>query len=131
MQALCLFESMGDDFATQLNEFLSDESPPADVQTYARKLVLDVRTDRVAIDECIQQSAENWEVRRMAPVDRNVIRVAVCEIMHRPEVPPRSAVNEAIEIGKSFGTKESPSFINGVLDAILKRRANGTTKAEA
>lgn len=123
MQALCLFEQLGDDFSADLDAFLGDENPPMAMQTYARGIVDDFRADRQAIDECIQSVVDNWELKRLAPVDRNIMRVAVCELMHRPVVPPKVAVNEAIEIGKEFGTKESASFINGILDAIVKRRA--------
>ncbi len=130
MQALCLFEQLGDDFAADLDAFLADENPPKAMQTYARGIVDDYRTDRNAIDECIQSVVDNWELKRLASVDRNIMRVAVCELMHRTAVPPKVAVNEAIEIGKDFGTKESAAFINGILDAIVKRRAqSGPTES--
>lgn len=121
MQALCQLEVLDADFLSELDAFLSDENPPRAVQDYARALVEAARTDRAAIDAAIGAAAENWDVKRMAPVDRNMLRVAVCELRHRPEVPPRVVVTEAIEIGKSFGTAESGGFINGVLDAILRR----------
>lgn len=126
MQALCLFDNMGEEFAAQLEDFLADEAPSKDVIAYARDLIRDVRTDLAAIDECIQTSVDNWELKRLNAIDRNVLRVAVCELMHRPSVPPRAAVNEAIEIAKEFGTKESAGFINGILDAIVKKRTPGT-----
>lgn len=131
MQALCLFDNMGDDFEGQLDDFLADEKPPADVRRHARELVRDIRTDRAAIDDCIQASVDNWELKRLNAIDRNILRIAVCELMHRPESPSKVVINEAIEIGKEFGTKESASFINGILDAIVKRRAAGATAAEA
>ena len=121
MQALCLFDAMGDEFAQQLGDFLADEAPPAAIVEHARRLVLDVRQDLGVIDETIQSSLQNWDMKRLAAIDRNIMRVAVCELMHRPEVPAKVALNEAIEIGKEFGTKETAAFINGILDAIVKK----------
>lgn len=131
MQALCVFDHLGDEFAGDLDAFLGDENPPAEVRKYARSLVNDYRIDRSAIDECIQSVVENWELKRLAPIDRNVLRIAVCEIFHRPDVPPKVAINEAIEIGKTFGTIETGAFINGILDAIVKRRTTGPTESTA
>ncbi|MBX3395623.1 MAG: transcription antitermination factor NusB [Phycisphaerae bacterium] len=131
MQALCVFDHLGDEFAGDLDAFLGDENPPAEVRKYARSLVDDYRIDRSAIDECIQSVVENWELKRLAPIDRNVLRIAVCELFHRPEVPPKVAINEAIEIGKTFGTMETGAFINGILDAVMKQRTAGASEATA
>ncbi len=130
LQALCQLEVMAEDFLPQLDAFLADESPPKGVQTYARQLVLDANTHRKTIDDILQKTADNWELKRMAPVDRNTLRVAVCELLFRPDLPPKVVMNEAIEIGKAFGTAESPGFINGVLDAIVKQRREASADGE-
>ena len=122
MQALCQIEVHGEDFLSQLDEFLADENPPERVRTRARELIIDTRTHQESIDERIQTAAENWELKRMTPVDRNILRLAACELIHRPDVPPKVTVNEAVELGKAFGTAESPGFINGVLDKIAKEK---------
>ena len=72
------------------------------------------------IDQIISQFAEHWDLERMAVVDRNILRLAVYELLWPDDVPPKVAINEAIEIAKKFGTKESSRFINGVLDRIHK-----------
>jgi len=72
------------------------------------------------IDQLLTQYAEHWDLDRMAVVDRNILRMAVYELLWQPEVPPKAAINEAIEIAKKFGTTESSRFINGVLDRILR-----------
>lgn len=118
MQALCQLEVLEDDFLSQLDDFLADENPPERVRTRARELITETRTHQESIDERIQTAADNWELKRMTPVDRNILRLAACELIHRPDVPPKVAVNEAVELGKAFGTAESPSFINGILDKI-------------
>ena len=121
MQALCQFDSLGEDFLSQLDEFLADENPPSAVQRYARNLFRDAHTNRTAIDEHIQSSASHWDIGRMATVDRNILRTSVCELLHRTDVPAKVVINEAVEIAKEFGAVESPAFVNGVLDAIKER----------
>jgi N utilization substance protein B len=121
MQALCQFETLGEDWLAQLDEFLRDEAPPTNVQVYARQLVRDISLHQSRIDELLQSVAENWELKRMSMVDRNILRVAACELSMRPDIPPKVAINEAVEIGKSFGTAESAAFINGVLDAVGRK----------
>ena len=131
MQSLCQHEVLDESFLAQLDEFLADESPGADVVDYARELVRDCEGRLEEIDAAIQGSAEHWDVKRMAAVDRNTLRVAVCELLHRPDVPAKVAINEAVDIGKLFGTAESGGFINGVLDAVLKRRDQIAPDAQA
>lgn len=70
------------------------------------------------IDAAIASRSKNWKVYRMSSVDRNALRVGVFEIMFLEDVPDKVAINEAIEIGKHFGTAESGAFINGILDAV-------------
>jgi N utilization substance protein B len=78
---------------------------------------------RDAIDEKIAAAAENWRVSRMATVDRNVLRIGAFEIQHTPDTPSNVAIDEAIELARRFGSAESPSFVNGVLDKLLKTPA--------
>ena len=75
---------------------------------------------RAAVDEQIKKVTENWELDRIAAVDRNVLRLAIYEMMFRDDVPPVVSINEAIEIAKKFSTKESGKFVNGILDRIRK-----------
>lgn len=121
MQALCQLEVLGEDEPPETEAFLKEETADAAVRRYAKELVNDAWQHREAIDGAIREVAEHWKLERMAVVDRNTLRIAVCELKHRPDVPPRVVINEAVEIGKTFGTRESGGFINGLLDAILKR----------
>ncbi len=70
------------------------------------------------IDTLIERFSENWKIGRMACVDRNIIRIAAYEILFREDIPTKVSINEAIEIGKKFGTEDSGAFINGILDSI-------------
>ena len=123
LQALCQLETLGEDWLAQLDDFLCDDDPPTGVQQYAKGLVRDAWSNLARIDEVLQGVTANWELKRMAMVDRNILRAATCELLLRPDVPPKVAINEAVEIGKSFGAAESAAFINGVLDAIVKQRS--------
>jgi len=76
------------------------------------------------IDSLIAESAANWRLERMSPVDRNIIRIAVYEILYCKDVPPTVAINEALEIAKKFSTGDAKSFINGILDAIVRKRVD-------
>ncbi|MDY6905522.1 MAG: transcription antitermination factor NusB [Thermodesulfobacteriota bacterium] len=83
-------------------------------------LVHGVQKSRDEIEEWIGSSSEHWKISRMSGVDRNIMRIAVYEMLYCNDVPAKVAINEAIEIGKRFGTDESGAFINGVLDQINK-----------
>ncbi|MHB8231400.1 MAG: transcription antitermination factor NusB [bacterium] len=72
------------------------------------------------IDNLIKALSKNWTIERMSRVDRNILRLSIYEISFHPEIPKNVAINEAIEIAKKFGNDESPSFINGILDAAVK-----------
>ena len=119
MQSLCQLEALGGEWLAQLDEFLGDEGDAAPVQEYARRLVTDIWSGLESLDQKIAAASEHWDVKRMSCVDRNIIRAAVGELQNAA-VPPRVAVDEAIEIGKLYGSAESPAFINGVLDQVLK-----------
>jgi len=90
-----------------------------DALEFTESLVAGVQSQLVAIDAAITAASRNWRLERMARVDRNLLRLAVYELHHAAEVPPKVAINEAIEIAKRFGTAESPAFINGILDRCL------------
>jgi N utilization substance protein B len=100
-----------------------EEPELSSAQEFARKLIQGVIAKREAIDACISGAADNWTLSRMAVVDRNLLRIAVFEIQFAgSDVPPVAAMNEAIELAKEYGDQNSPRFINGVLDHILKAR---------
>jgi N utilization substance protein B len=130
MQALCQLEVLGDDLLGQLDEFLADEGATAAVQDYARGLVKHVWSNLAAMDDRIQSSAQHWDVKRMYSIDRNILRVAVCELVQSPELSPKVVINEAIEIAKQFGVADSPGFVNGLLDAIVSRRGAENAEGE-
>ena len=88
-------------------------------QRFIERLVRGVTNDRVAIDDLLGQASRNWRLARMARIDRNVLRLATFELRSE-DTPARVVLNEAIELGRRFGTSDSASFINGVLDRVVK-----------
>lgn len=107
-----------------LAEFVREQDSDPEVLQFARELVEGTCEFREALDREIQAVAQNWQISRMAVIDRNVLRMAAYEMLHSGDVPPKVAINEAIELGKRFSTQNSGAFINGILDRI-KTRAQG------
>jgi len=99
--------------------------PPAGVIDFSKKLVLGTWENRESLDRIIGKASLNWRLERMSRVDRNILRMGVFEILHLEEIPPKVSIDEAVEMGKKFGTEESGAFINGILDKIYD-----TTKGE-
>ncbi len=89
--------------------------------SFGRTRLEGVITHKIDIDSILGKNAKRWKLSRMAGVDRNILRIGVLELCYCPDIPPRVAINEAVELAKEFGSEESPAFINGVLDAVLKQ----------
>ncbi len=92
-----------------------------ETKAYAEWLVAKVDERREEIDELIQSASENWRLTRMAVVDRNILRIAVAELLYEPSLVPAIIIDEAIEVAKRFSGEEAAVFINGVLDAVRAR----------
>ena len=121
LQFLYQLDLNGDDDPIPHDEEFWARHPVDDeTRAFADALVRGVKGNQAKIDHAISQFAEHWDLERMAVVDRNILRLAVYELLWTAEVPPKVAINEAIEIAKKFGTKESSRFINGLLDRIHK-----------
>lgn len=86
---------------------------------FCRKLVFGVRTNQKKIDGLISQHASNWKLERISYIDRNILRIAIFEMIYIADIPPKVSINEAIEFSKVYGVAESSSFINGILDSVL------------
>ncbi|MHC4450792.1 MAG: transcription antitermination factor NusB [Planctomycetota bacterium] len=123
LQVLYQFDARGSDAVEQMDHFLqSEEVDEAEVHEFTRKLVKGTIEARDSIDEMLSAAAENWKLHRMAIVDRNILRMAVYEMLHIEEIPAKVSINEAIELGKRYSTKQSGSFINGILDRIRREQ---------
>jgi N utilization substance protein B len=98
-----------------------DVSIPTDGQDFATKIVDRAREHLVAIAEELQSASKNWRLERMSTVDRNILRLAASELMYDETIPTKVVINEAIELSKRFGTGESASFVNGILDRVASQ----------
>jgi N utilization substance protein B len=92
--------------------------PSLRAREFCQRLVEGVRRCQGQIDPFIEENSENWSLKRMAAVDRNILRLATFELLYCPEIPFKATLNEAIELAKKFGTDDSGAFINGILDKI-------------
>ncbi|MBM3831519.1 MAG: transcription antitermination factor NusB [Verrucomicrobia bacterium] len=100
----------------------------AALRLFADPLIKGALEHRAAIDIVIQKHAKNWDLHRMAAVDRNILRLAIHEMLHREDIPPVVSINEAVDIAKKFSTDDSGKFVNGILDKVrgeLMRPARG------
>jgi N utilization substance protein B len=104
-----------------LEDVLSRSAVDKETREFVARLYRATCEHADAIDAAIVQAAEHWALKRMAVLDRNLLRLATAELLYfKDEVPPKVAINEAIEIAKRYGSEESPRFVNGILDHILK-----------
>ncbi len=88
---------------------------------FASSLLAGVRRNRGELDQMLSERADNWSLDRMAATDRNVLRLGAFEILYA-DTPPRVAINEAVDLAKRFGAKQSPQFVNGILDRLLHEK---------
>ncbi|MBL7049680.1 MAG: transcription antitermination factor NusB [Nitrospira sp.] len=115
------------------NEFWENNKAEDDVMQFAHGLIKNTRANLPAIDEFITAAADNWDLDRMAVIDRTILRLAAYELKYRPDIPASVSINEALEIAKKYSTMESASFINGILDRIVnegKPKSKKTKKAK-
>lgn len=138
LQVLYAWEARGGAVTpeTVLEEFLVERNIASASREYLRRLVTTVAKHREAIDAELQASLTNWRLERLSAIDRNILRIGAAEMRYIPEVPHRVTIQEAVRLAEKFGTAESPRFVNGVLDALMRRiegsggarRADGGTR---
>ena len=121
LQLLYQMDLRGLELADEAGSFLAAEESDREATAFARRLVAGVREHWHELDEAIRTVAQNWDIARMAVIDRNVLRLATYELLHCRDIPPKVAINEAIELGKRYSTANSGAFINGILDKIKSR----------
>ena len=118
MQALFCMDLQKKSSPEMFERFCDHFYPSRKLQPFFLQLVQGVLGAADEIDALIERFSMNWKLTRMSAVDRNVMRIAVYEILYREDIPPKVSINEAVDIGKKFGTAESGAFINGILDSI-------------
>jgi transcription antitermination protein NusB len=118
LQTLYEADITGHDAQETLSRLLAEAPVPDEIAAFARELVTDTISQREYIDGIIAKVAAAWPVEQMAPVDRNILRLAILEILLKNSTPLRAAINEAVELAKSFGSDNSARFVNGVLGSV-------------
>jgi transcription antitermination protein NusB len=106
--------------ASELSQHFAHFLVPEAQREFAAQLASGALLERQKIDQLIQGTRTEWKLSRMAAVDRNLLRLAVYEMLHFMDIPPSVTINEAVELAKQFGEAESPAFINGLLDQIAR-----------
>ena len=105
---------------SELNSFCDRANVSEEVQNFTQALIKNILFHKKEVDELLQKISANWAPDRMAVIDKNILRLGICELLFDPTTPPKVVINEAVEIAKKFGTEESPDFINGILDKVFK-----------
>lgn len=118
MQALYQMEMNQDHSKEAVELFCKHFGVTENVKPFFLRLVEGVKKVQHEIDPLIKSFSENWKISRMSRADRNIMRIAVYELLYCDDIPPKVSINEAIDIGKKFGTEDSGPFINGILDSI-------------
>ena len=103
-----------------LNQYWESKKTTEEIKEYSTWLVNGIISDQAKIDNIIQKVSEHWRISRMALVDRNILRMAVFELLYEKNIAPAIIINEAIEIAKKYSGDEAATFVNGILDAIRK-----------
>jgi len=111
-------EMNGDDSREAVELFCKHFEVSKNAKPFFLRLVDGVKACEDELDGLIERFSDNWKISRMSGVDRNLMRVAVYELLYCEDIPPKVSINEAIDIGKRFGTEHSSAFINGILDSI-------------
>lgn len=129
VQFLYLTEMNPEDRELQLQMFWENHDCSPEVRSFTEDILNDIFSHKEEIDSRLEQFSDNWTLSRMTVIDRNLLRMAASEILYSKTVPPKVAIDEAVEISKKFGTEDSPNFINGILDRILKEFLSNSPQA--
>jgi N utilization substance protein B len=121
VQGLCQLDIQGSGIMEQLNEFFAENEPDESTRRLASDWSKGTWDNVQQCDELITASIVKWDLSRLSFVDKNILRLAVYQLRFCPDIPPKVAINEALELAKKFGSAKSSAFVNGVLDSIFKK----------
>ena len=126
LQITFQFQAQSDSFSEQVDGFVKDAGLDAGLSRYGRELAMGTWKNRSEADELIDKFARNWTASSLPAVDLAILRLAIYEMLHCPDVPDKVVIDEAIKLAKAYSTANSSQFINGLLDTVMK-----STQAEA
>lgn len=122
MQALFCMDMLNNESSELMEQLQGMLKLAPDNERFYMTLIRGVLENRSRIDALIEQFSSNWKISRMGCVDRNILRIAAYELLFCPDIPPKVSINEAVDIGKLYGTEESGAFINGILDSLYQHQ---------
>jgi N utilization substance protein B len=120
LQTLYAVEVSGGDWREEFRDNVERRKPSGEVVEYALRLVTNVADEKDTLDELIRNRLENWSLERVSIVDRTILRIALSELIHCPEVPANVIMDEAIEIARTFSSADAGRFVNGLLDRLAR-----------
>ncbi len=130
LQVLYAIDVLHIDAKEAITLFWNNFQATEDSRKFSTLLIEGAWDNRDQIDDLIRSCSENWSLERMSRVDRNILRMAVYELLYCPTIPPKVTLNEAIDIGKMYGSENSGSFINGILDAVYLKLSKESIKQD-
>lgn len=113
-----------EDFSSALETFWQKHKVRRPVKEFTMQIIQGTLTNLRQIDSVISKYAQNWRLKRMAVIDRNILRLGCFELLFLEDIPPKVSINEAVELAKKYGDVESSKFVNGILDKIRKEETN-------
>jgi transcription antitermination protein NusB len=127
IQVLYRNDLVNEDFNKTVPETIQRQNLNPEATEYFSRLVKSTFEHLAEIDQCIQNHLKSWTLDRLTTIDRSVLRIACCELLFFPDIPPKVSINEAVDIAKKYSDDESGRFVNGVLDAVYKNKINQPT----
>jgi transcription antitermination protein NusB len=120
LKCLYAYDSTGETIDSICETLIKTSELTDESQLFAESLLRRVVESTLQLDEKIGAFAKNWNIERVAMVDRCIMRIAICEFLTSPDIPAKVSINEAVELAKKYSTQESSRFVNGVLDAVYR-----------
>jgi len=121
LKTLYRVEATGNTAEEAYNDVCMNWSRSPFDEVYAQRLLKGITTNVEGIDAILKDIVKNWDIERIAIIDRNILRIAICEVVYFDDIPPKVSMDEAIEIAKLYSTSDSGKFVNGILDKVVKQ----------
>jgi N utilization substance protein B len=131
MEALYRIEVAEDTTDSVLEDLFASKSVDVETEKFARQLVIETVDHKDYIDRLISDTAQNWELDRIAVIDKNILRFAIAELLYFADIPMKVTIDEAIEVAKKYSTPDSGRFVNGILDKIAKNHPEVSAKSRS
>lgn len=125
LKCLYAFDSVGESVDQVCKSVVATSDLNAEARDFAEAVFRKVAATLAELDGLIERHSQNWDIQRLAMVDRNILRLAICELLYFPDIPARVVINEAVELAKRYSTGESSRFVNGLLDAVYHETSAG------